>query len=331
MPKENKTADIKKYQAEYRASHPKNSDDVNEYMKGYIKKAVDVECPVCKAAGTPGHFKSYAMYKHNATSKHQKAEVILEAKNELAKRQKQEEEAQEKALAEAEAKKKRSIKLKIKKKAEEKNGVVGAQPLKEEEKKHIRPPKRVFKKKAEEAKNGVVGAQPLKEEKPKEKPVPAPRKPKEKPAALKALEEYSSSSSSESESETEEEQKLEKETFRLQSKKIDASEVAEYIKKHFEESANPDRSSATKTKRTNKDASLWKKVSAELDGMTFKQLGERFGEIVSKAYEKPTSQADFISMLKRVIVHFTKLPKPEEMRMNALARKLKESHTKAST
>lgn len=309
MVKENKTADKKKYQAEYRASHPKDKDATNEYMKEYISKAVDVECPVCKAAGTPGHFKSYAKYRHDATAKHKKAEVILEAKNELAKREKEEKEAQEKALAEAEAKKKMKVKRKIK---------INSKEEKKEEPKHIRPPKRVFKKKPEEE-----------EEKPKEKPVPAPRKPKEKAAALKALEEYSSSSSSESEEE--EEEKLTDMTVRLQGKPIDVAEVTEYIKKHFEESVNPDRSSATKTKRTNKDASLWKKVSAELEGKTFKYLGEHFGEIVSKAYDKPTSQADLISMLKRVIMHFSKLPAPEEKRINMLARKLKESHTKAST
>jgi hypothetical protein len=58
------------------------------------------------------------------------------------------------------------------------------------------------------------------------------KKEEEKHESLKALEDYSSSS----EEEEEEEKTLEKETFRLQGKRIDSEEVAEYIKKQFEES-----------------------------------------------------------------------------------------------
>jgi hypothetical protein len=35
-PKENKTADKKAYQAEYRKNHPKSKEEQNKYMKKYI-------------------------------------------------------------------------------------------------------------------------------------------------------------------------------------------------------------------------------------------------------------------------------------------------------
>ena len=173
-------------------------------------------------------------------------------------------------------------------------------------------------------------------EKKRNKPVPAPRKkkaekkeeePKEKPASLKALEEYESSSSSEDE----EEDHLKKETFKFQSKKIKNEEVNEYIKKHFEESVNPNRPVNSKVKRLNKDASLWKKVSAELEGKSWKYVGEHFGEIVSKAYPKANSQAELISLLKRLVMHFSKLPAKEEKRLNDLARKLKGGYVSKQT
>jgi len=149
--------------------------------------------------------------------------------------------------------------------------------------------------------------------------------PPPKPASLKALEEYESSS------DEEEEKSLEKETFILRGKRIDSDAVAEYIKAHFEASVSPARAADTKTKRQNKDASLWKKVSEALNGKTFKYLGQHFGEIVAGAYDKPTSQADLISLLKRVAVHFSKVPAAVEKSINTLARKLKESHVKKTT
>ena len=93
---------------------------------------------------------------------------------------------------------------------------------------------------------------------------------------------------------------------------------------------NPDRAPDSKTKRQNKNASLWKKVSAELDGRTFRYLGENFGKIIQKSYDKPSSQADLIQMLKMVIIHFSKIPVAEQKAISALARKLKESHTAKS-
>ena len=281
-PKENKTADKKAYQAEYRKNHPKSKEEQNEYMKKYIASSVSVDCPVCG-----GKFKSYNKYKHDESKKHQEAEKILKAKNELKKREEEEAAAQAKALVEAEAKRK-TIKIK-------KSKLTPAKPA---------------AKKEENIKMEI-----------KEKPIPAPRKKKEeeKPTALKALEEYESSSD-------EEEEKIEDIKFKFQSKKIDSAEVAKYIEEHHQSSANPARSAETKTPRLNKNASLWRKVSKELDGKTWKQLGEDFGKIVSKAYDKPSSQADFIQMLKMVVIHFSAVPVPEQKRISMLARKLKSVH-----
>ena len=146
-------------------------------------------------------------------------------------------------------------------------------------------------------------------------------KPKEKHASLKALEEYESSSEEEKE-----EEKLEDTVFYFQGKVIDSEEVAKYIEEHHQSSANPARSSESKTPRLNKNASLWRKVSKELDGKKWSYLGQHFGEIVSKAYDKPSSQADFVQMLKQVVVHFTTVPVNEQKAISMLARKLKTSH-----
>lgn len=283
-PKENKTADKKAYQAEYRRTHPKSKEDQNQYMKTYIAKAVSVDCPVCG-----GKFKTYNKYKHDQSAKHQAAEKVLKAKDELKKREEEEAAAQAKALAEADAKR---------------------------NKPKPKPKIKIGKKKEENIKMEI-----------KEKPVPAPRKkkeeekPKEKAEALKALEEYASSSEDE-----EKEEKLEDKKFRFQSKTINSEEVAKYIQDHHESSAKPERSAESKTPRLNKNASLWRKVSKGLDGKTFKYLGDHFGKIVSTAYDKPSSQADFIQMLKMVVIHFSAVPVPEQKRISMLARKLKTSH-----
>ena len=158
----------------------------------------------------------------------------------------------------------------------------------------------------------------------KEKKAATPE-PESKPESLKALEEYGSS---DEEEEEEEKSKSSLSDFKvvLKAKKINAEEVAEYIKTHFEASVNPDRAKASKTPRLNKNASLWRKVSGELDGMTFKHLGLNFGKIVAGAYDKPSSQADLAQMLKQVILHFTKVKKPVEEELKGLIRDLKQEH-----
>lgn len=275
-PKENKTADKKAYQSQYRKDHPKSKEEQKEYMKKYIATAVSIDCPICKAAGYSGSYKSYNKYKHDASIKHQEAEKILKAKHELKKREEEEAAAQAKALAESEAKRNKPVPAPRKKKTEE-------------------------------------------------KPTPAPRKkkeeePKEKAEALKALEEYGSSSEEEKEKE-----KIEDIKFKLQSVKINSEAVTKYIEEHHINSANPARSAETKTPRLNKNLSLWRKVSKELDGKTFKDLGMKFGKIVVDAYDKPNSQADFAQMLKQVILHFTKVPKSVEEEMKQMIRDLKDS------
>ena len=114
--------------------------------------------------------------------------------------------------------------------------------------------------------------------------------------------------------------------FKFQSKTINSEEVEKWLITHHESSVNPARSAESKTPRLNKNKSLWNKVKAELDGKTWKYVGEHFGKIVKKAYDKPSSQADFIQMLKMVIFHFTKVPVPEQKRISLLARALKEAH-----
>jgi hypothetical protein len=292
-PKENKTADKKAYQAQYRKDHPKSKEDQKDYMRTYIAKSVSVDCPVCG-----GKFKTYNKYKHDQSAKHQAAEKVLKAKDELKKREEEEAAAQAKALAEADKKRsKPKPKIKIAKKEE---------PKKEEPKVEEKPkPKRkirIGKKKEENIKMEI-----------KEKP---------KAASLKELEEYASSS----EDEEKEEEKLEDTVFYFQAKEIDSEEVAKYIQEHHESSANPARSADSKTPRLNKNASLWRKVSKELDGKKWSYLGEHFAEIVSKAYDKPSSQADLVQMLKMVVIHFTKVPIGEQKAISMLARKLKSVH-----
>lgn len=261
-----------------------------EYMRNYIANSESITCPVCGGA-----FHTYSKYKHDRTKKHLQALLDIKDKEEKAELKKKEEEAQQKALAEADAKRTKTTKtIKIKKK------------------------KSVVEEKKEEPK-------------PKERPTPAPRKKKEeaKPESLKMLEEYGSSSEEEAEKEPTKTE-LRDVSFLLQAKKINSEEVAEYIKAQFEASANPDRATATKTVRLNKNASLWRKVSKELDGKTFKELGQNFGKIVAAAYDKPSSQGDFAQMLKQVILHFTKVPKPVEEKMKELIRGLKQKQVESS-
>jgi hypothetical protein len=297
---EKKTADKKAYAAEYRKTHPKTKEEQKEYMKGYIARSESIDCPICAAAGYVGKMKTYNAYKHNNTKKHLEAEGILKAKGELAKREK--EEAELLAKAQEEAKKPAQKEEKPKKK---KNKLV------------------LVEKKAETPTASGIA----------KKPVPAPRKkkeeekPTEKAASLKALEDYSSSD----DEEMPKEKGLKEFSLMLQGKKIDSAEVAKFILTHFESSKSSARSTATKTVRLNKNGSLWKKVSAELDGKTFKYLGEHFGEIVAKAYDKPNSQGEFAQMLKMVITHFSKIPAKELDRLTALIRGLKQKQVSEST
>ena len=156
------------------------------------------------------------------------------------------------------------------------------------------------------------------------KPVPAPRKKPAptKPESLKMLEEYGSS---DEETHTEK-AKLADLSVRLQGKTINASEVEAFIDKHFAESADPNRASSSKTPRRNKNSSLWRKVANELEGRKWSYLGENLGAIVARTYDKPSVQADFLQMLKMVILHFTKTPKAVEETMKQAIFHLKQAH-----
>ena len=267
-----------------------------EYMRNYIANSESITCPVCGGA-----FHTYTKYKHDRTKKHLQALFDIKDKEEKAELKKKEEEAQQKALAEAEAQRTKTIKIKKKKSVVERGKPPQPTPAPRKRGTPPQPPTASGIAKKEEA----------------------------KPESLKMLEEYGSSSEEEAEKKPTKTE-LKDVSFVLQSKKINSEEVAEYIKTQFEASANPDRATATKTVRLNKNASLWRKVSKELDGKTFKELGQNFGKIVATAYDKPSSQGDFAQMLKQVILHFTKVPKPVEEKMKELIRGLKQKQVESS-
>jgi hypothetical protein len=233
-----------------------------------------------------GHYKTYARYKHLKTQKHIKALEEL-SKAEKAKAIADQEEAQKKALAEAEAKRQET-------------------PTPAPRKKKETP---------------VPAPRKKKENTPPTPPTPAPRKMPTKAEALKMLEDYGSTD----EDEPEKKVNLADYTVKLQSKKINSDEVQTYIDSHFESSANPEKSSS-KTPRRNKNSSLWKKVAHELDGRTWKYAGENLGKITARLYDKLSVQADFVQMMKTVILHFSKVPKPVEESLKALIRQLKSDH-----
>ena len=262
MEQTKKTADLKTYQKEYRAAHPKNKEETNQYMKTYIKKAENITCKICL-----GHHKSYSAYKHNVTQKHLKALIAIKEKEE------------------AEAAK-----------------PTGETP--------VSPP-------TTKRRGGA-------------KPPKAPKK-----NGLELLKEYESDSEEEmsasSEEEASEPEEELKEIFVLPAEAIDTSKVSEFLAEHFKTSANPNRPAESKTPRTNKNATLWKKVAKMVEGKTWQYVGENITELVNKAYDKPTSRADTVAMLKLVIQHFTPLSEADKVRFNEMNRALKKQHIAKQT
>jgi hypothetical protein len=260
MEQTKKTADLKAYQKAYRAAHPKKKEETNQYMKGYIKKAEDIECKVCD-----GHYKSYSAYKHNATQKHLKALIAIKEKEE------------------AEAAK-----------------PTGETP--------VTPPTK---------RRG--GAKP---------PKKAPKK-----NGLELLKEYESDSEEELSSSSGEEASEEEmdDTFELVNEPIDPAKVVEFLAEHFKTSVNPNRPAETKTPRTNKNATLWKKVAKMVEGKTWQYVGKHITELVNTAYDKPTSRADTVVMLKLVINHFSPLSEADKVRFNEMNRALKKQHIAKQT
>ena len=119
--------------------------------------------------------------------------------------------------------------------------------------------------------------------------------------------------------------------FKLPAEAIDPAKVVEFLAEHFKTSANPNRPAESKTPRTNKNATLWKKVAKMVEGKTWKYVGEHLTELVNKAYDKPTSRADTVAMLKLVIQHFTPLSEADKMRLNDMNRALKKQHIAKQT
>tara|TARA_R110000868_G_scaffold131790_3_gene342048 strand:- start:911 stop:2077 length:1167 start_codon:yes stop_codon:yes gene_type:complete len=107
---------------------------------------------------------------------------------------------------------------------------------------------------------------------------------------------------------------------------IPLDDVVTFINEHFVKSANPLRSAENKTPRVNKNLTTWKKVSQQLEGKTWKYVSEHIQEIVSKAYDKPSSQADAVSMLKLVLGHFTTMTEADMIKLNKMNRELKDAH-----
>lgn len=292
MPQEKKTADMKSYQAAYRKANPKNKEKTNEYMKNYIKEAPDVDCPICG-----GHFKSYAKYKHDRTKKHLEALIAIKDKEEKAAAKKAEEEAVEKAKQEAEA-------------------AEAAKAAKPKITKTIRVKK-----------SSLVKARPPKPT----RPVPQPKTKAKEKTALELIQEYESSDEAESDKE-EEEGKNTPITFKLLNRKIDDEAVTKYLIEHFEGSANPNRPAASKTPRVNKNLTVFKKFMKTIgEDKTWKYVGEHFQKIISDMYDKPSSQADAVQMLKLLFIHFCKLKVEDQKLISGVARKLKETHVSKQT
>jgi hypothetical protein len=351
MPKQNKTENMTEYQKAYRAAHPKDKETINEYMKEYIKKSESVDCPHCN-----GHYKAYAKYKHDSSKKHIKALIEIKEKEEKALAEEKLKPKKLKINKKETTLPKNTEKLptkaptpapkdteKLSKKApvrrpKNKEVIPTKAPTpapKDTEKLSKKAPVRRPKDKE------TLLLKPLKEQddgeedklkkKLKKRGTSPDRQRNAKKNSLELLKDYESSSDDEGEEETEDEDEkpqmdLKKTKFKFANKQIDAEAVAQFLREHHEESVNPARPSNSKTPRLNKNASLWRKVMKELDLKTWKYLGDNFGEIVSKAYDKPSSQADLIQMLKQVVIHFTKVSVPIQKEISYLARHLKEEH-----
>jgi hypothetical protein len=63
---------------------------------------------------------------------------------------------------------------------------------------------------------------------------------------------------------------------------------------------------------------VWNKVSKIVGDKTWKYLGDNFMTIVEGCYDKPSTQADTVVMLKLILSHFAGLNDTDKERMNEL-------------
>lgn len=144
---------------------------------------------------------------------------------------------------------------------------------------------------------------------------------------LELLKDYGKSDSeSEDDESVSDDDESEEFSFTLPNTKIEHEKVMEFLTEHFATSAKPTRSAECKTPRVNKNKSTWNKVSKLVADKSWEYLGKNFMKIVKNAYDKPTTQADTVVMLKLVMSHFTPLSEQDKVRLNDLNRSLKEQH-----
>ena len=112
--------------------------------------------------------------------------------------------------------------------------------------------------------------------------------------------------------------------IKLPTKKINIHDIMPFLEEHFEKSVNPARHSANRTVRTNKNASLYRKLEPRINGRTWEYLGKNVGQIISELYDKPSSQADLAQLIKLIVLQFN--PTVPEEPFSILVRKLKTAH-----
>lgn len=159
--------------------------------------------------------------------------------------------------------------------------------------------------------------------------IKAPAEPYKNP--LESVKEYGNSDSESEDDESVSDDESEEVSFKLPDTKIDSEKVVEFLTEHFAKSAKPTRSAECKTPRNNKNKSTWNKVSKLLEGKSWAYLGKNFMKIVKEAYDKPSTQADTVVMLKLVMSQFATLSEPDKIKLNDLNRSLKETHISKQT
>jgi hypothetical protein len=142
-------------------------------------------------------------------------------------------------------------------------------------------------------------------------------------ASLEALKEY--------ESEDEESDTSSEASDEANTPAIEDEAVVAFLNDHFAKSANPNRSAECKTPRVNKNLTTWKKVSKIVAGKSWNYLSEHLSDIVQEAYDKPSTQADTVVMLKLVLKNFANLSETDQTKLDKMNRSLKDKHIEKQT